>query len=235
MKPAPALHDVEAVTFDVGNTLITTWPSVGHIYAEIATRHGCVGATAELMEARFRAMWPARLHLTETRAGWEQVVDEVFEGLVDSPPSRTFFGEIYERFAQPDVWRIYDDVVPTLDRLAARGLRLAVVSNWDERLRALLDRLDLASRFETIVVSCEVGHAKPHPAIFAEAIAKLRLPANRILHIGDNAEADLHGARDAGLHALQILRTATEAGPDHLRSLLELFDRLSATRTAVDS
>jgi putative hydrolase of the HAD superfamily len=122
--------------------------------------------------------------------------------------------------------RIYDDVLPTLDRLAARGLRLAVISNWDERLRTLLGRLGLDSRFQTIVVSSEVGHAKPHPAIFAEATARLGLPAGRILHIGDNPEADLRGARDAGLHALQILRSATATGPDHLRSLLELSGRL---------
>jgi putative hydrolase of the HAD superfamily len=229
-QPAPALFDVDAITFDVGNTLITTWPSVGHIYAEIAARHGCVGVTAELLEARFRAVWPGRLHLAETRAGWQQVVDEIFQGLTDAPPSRTFFGELYDRFTQPDVWHIYDDVLPVLDRLAAQGVRLAVISNWDERLRSILRCLALDSRFETIVVSCEVGHAKPHPAIFAEATARLGLPSTRILHIGDSAEADLHGARDAGLHALQILRTAASPGPDHLQSLLQLPELVTPSR-----
>lgn len=222
----PNLASIEAVTFDVGNTLITTWPSVGHVYAEIAACHGCVGVSPEVFEQRFRALWPERLHLTETRAGWEEVVDEVFEGLVDIPPSRSFFPEIYDRFAQADVWRIYDDVWPTLDRLAAQGLRLAVLSNWDDRLRDLLRRLRLDIRFETIVVSSEIGHAKPAPEIFAEAIARLGLPASHILHIGDNAEADLYGARAAGLHALQILRTAADSDADHVRSLLELPERL---------
>lgn len=220
-----SLASVEAVTFDVGNTLITTWPSVGHVYAEIAARHGCVGVTPEIFETRFQAVWPGRLHLAETRSGWEQVVDEVFEGLVDIPPSRTFFPELYDRFAQAESWRIYEDVLPTLDRLAAQGLRLAVISNWDERLRDLLRRLDLDGRFETIVVSSEIGHAKPHPAIFAAATARLGLPADRILHVGDSAEADLRGAREAGFRALQILRAADEPGPDHLRSLLELPER----------
>jgi putative hydrolase of the HAD superfamily len=226
-QPPFALLDVDAVTFDVGNTLITTWPSVGHVYAEIAARHGCGGVTPEILEERFRSVWPGRLHLAETRAGWEQVVDEVFDGLVGSPPSCTFFDEIYRRFTEADVWRIYDDVLPALDQVAARGLRLAVISNWDERLRAVLRALDLDARFETIVVSCEIGYAKPHPAIFAEATARLGLPAHRVLHIGDNAEADLRGAREAGLNALQIVRTAVEPGPDHLQSLLELPDRLA--------
>jgi putative hydrolase of the HAD superfamily len=228
MKPEiPPFPNIKAVTFDVGNTLITTWPSVGHIYAEIAAPYSGKHLTPELMNERFRALWPGRLHLAETRSGWQQLVDELFEGLVDVPPSRTFFAEIYQRFAHADAWRIYDDVLPVLDRLAAQGLRLAIISNWDERLRDLLRRLELDAPFEVIVVSCEVGRPKPDPAIFDEAALKLGLPARQILHIGDSAEMDLHGARDAGFHALQIRRTATEPGVDYLQSMLELPERLA--------
>jgi putative hydrolase of the HAD superfamily len=218
--------DIKTVTFDVGNTLITTWPSVGQVYADIAARHGHGHLTPSLLEERFRALWPGRLHLAETRAGWEQLVDDIFEGLVEIPPSRTFFAEIYDRFAQAEAWRIYDDVLPVLDQLAARGMRLAVISNWDERLRDLLRRLRLDVRFEAIVVSSEVGHAKPHRAIFDQAAMKLGLPASQILHIGDSAEMDLHGARAAGFKALQIRRSASAPGPDHLQSMLELLERL---------
>jgi putative hydrolase of the HAD superfamily len=226
-RQALRIAGIEAVTFDVGNTLITTWPSVGHIYAEVARRHGLRDVTPELLEGRFRAVWPGRLHLTETRAGWEQLVREVFEGIATSPTSQTFFDEVYDRFAQAEAWRIYDDVLPVLDRLAAWGFRLAVISNWDERLRDLLRSLALDARFETIVVSCEVGHAKPHRAMFDQAATKLALPADRILHIGDSAEMDLQGARAAGFRALQILRSADQPGPDHMRSMLELPERLS--------
>jgi putative hydrolase of the HAD superfamily len=217
---------IKTVTFDVGNTLITTWPSVGQVYAEVAARHGHGHLTSSLLEERFRTIWPGRLHLAETRAGWEQLVDEIFEGLVEIPPSRTFFAEIYDRFAQAEAWRIYDDVLPVLDQLAARGVRLAVISNWDERLRDLLRRLRLDARFEAIVVSSEVGHAKPDRAIFDQAAVKLGLPASQILHIGDSEEMDLHGARAAGFKALQIRRSASAPGPDHLQSMLELLERL---------
>jgi putative hydrolase of the HAD superfamily len=225
-QEAQPTSDIKAVTFDVGNTLITTWPSVGHIYADIAARHGVDQLTPALVEERFRALWPGKGHLTETRGGWEQLVDEVFEGLVEIPPSQSFFAEIYDRFAQAEAWRIYDDVLPVLDALAARGVHLAVISNWDERLRDLLRRLGLDSRFETIIVSSEVGHAKPERAIFDGAAARLGLPASQILHIGDSAEMDLLGARAAGFKALQICRDTTTPGPDQLQSLLELPKRL---------
>jgi putative hydrolase of the HAD superfamily len=224
-QEARPFSDIKTVTFDVGNTLITTWPSVGQVYADIAARHGLGHLTSSLLEERFRAIWPGRLHLAETRAGWEQLVDEIFEGLVEIPPSRTFFAEIYDRFAQAEAWRIYDDVLPVLDELASRGVRLAVISNWDERLRDLLRRLQLDARFEAIVVSSEVGHAKPDRAIFDQAAVKLGLPASQILHIGDSAEMDLHGARAAGFKALQIRRSASAPGPDHLQSMLELLER----------
>ena len=227
VKPAfPPLLNIEAVTFDVGGTLIRPWPSVGHVYAEIAARHGFGNLNPERLEERFRAIWHQRLHLTETRSGWEQLVDETFAGLAEIPPSRSFFPELYARFAQADAWRIYDDVPPVLERLAAEGFRLAIISNWDERLRDLLRRLQLASRFETIVVSCEVGRPKPDRAMFDAAALRLGLPAGHILHVGDSAEMDVDGARNAGFGALRIHRTATEPGPDPLQSMLELLDRL---------
>jgi putative hydrolase of the HAD superfamily len=225
-SPFPPLSDLAAITFDVGGTLIRSWPSVGHVYAEVAARHGLVNLTPELLQDRFRTVWSRQLHLTEDRAGWEQLVDEAFDGLAPIPPSQSFFPELYERFAQPDAWRIFDDVPPVLDRLAAAGCRLAVLSNWDDRLRNLLRGLQLDSYFEAIVVSCEVGYRKPDRAIFDEAARKLGLPASQILHVGDSLEMDFWGARNAGFQALRIDRTAPEPGPDNLKSMLELLERL---------
>ena len=102
--------------------------------------------------------------------GWAGLVDATFRGLTDRPPSQTFFAELYDRFAAPDAWRVFEDVVPTLDALAARGLKLGVISNWDERLRPLLERLKLAGYFEIIVVSREVRASKPARAIFQHAV-----------------------------------------------------------------
>jgi putative hydrolase of the HAD superfamily len=171
-------------------------------------------------------VWARQPQLAETRSGWEQLVDEAFADLAPISPSRTFFSELYDRFAAPEVWRIYDDVPPVLEGLAARGFRLAVISNWDERLRVLLERLRLDAPFETIVVSCELGSRKPDRAIFDEAARRLGLPAGQILHIGDSLEMDLIGARNAGFRALRIDRSATEANPDTLQSMSDLLGRL---------
>ena len=149
-------------------------------------------------------------------------MDQTFLGLCTQPPSQTLFPDLYEHFAQPEAWRSFDDVLPTLEELATKGVRLGVISNWDERLRVLLRRLKLDGFFETIVVSCEVGFAKPSPVIFAQAAEKLGLPPESILHIGDSFEMDAQGAKSAGLQALHLIRTATRPDADAIHSLAVL-------------
>jgi len=214
--------DIRAVTFDVGSTLIEPWPSVGHVYAEVAGAHGHRNLCAEELERRFQMAFHARDGLVNTEAEWRLIVDETFAGLLPRPPSESFFPELYERFAQAGAWRVFEDVSPTLAALRQRGLKLGVISNWDERLRPLLGSLELADRFDGIVVSWEVGANKPEPAIFEAAVEQLGVPAHSLLHVGDSFERDVLGARAAGLQAVQIARHAEAVRDRRIRSLLDL-------------
>jgi len=220
------LRNIRAVTFDVGGTLIDPWPSVGHVYAEVAARHGLKNLSAGMLNQRFRAAFRARMQRVQTEAAWAELVDEVFAGLTAPPPSQTFFPELYRQFSEPGAWRIYDDALPALQALAARGVRLGVISNWDDRLRRLLERLRLTDHFEIIIISSEVGCAKPGPAIFEIALRKLKLAAETVVHVGDDLNSDIRGAQSAGLHALQIRRRARRVRAGQIRSLRELPARL---------
>jgi putative hydrolase of the HAD superfamily len=214
---------IKAISFDVGGTLIEPWPSVGHIYAEVAARHGLKNLSAEQLNARFKAAWRARQNFRHSRNEWDELVTEVFGG--STPPG--FFAELYERFAEPDAWRIYDDVVPTLDLLAARNIRLAIISNWDERLRPLLHKLKLERYFEAFAISLEIGFPKPAPVIFQHAAKELNLPPSSILHVGDSPEMDVAGATAAGFQAVQIHRhtTAENSGLHSLAELAAIIDQ----------
>ena len=112
MSPVPK---IEAVTFDVGGTLIEPWPSVGHVYAEVAARHGLRSLSPERLNRNFAAAWRAGKNFQHTREAWAALVDQTFAGLCRPRPSRTFFPDIYARFAQSDAWRIYDDAMPALE------------------------------------------------------------------------------------------------------------------------
>src|SRR5438477_11926248 len=95
---ASPIGSIHAVTFDFGGTLIEPWPSVGHVYAEVAARHGLKNLSAEQLNTRFKAAWRARQNFRHLRNEWEELVTEVF----DRSTPVGFFAELYERFAEPD-------------------------------------------------------------------------------------------------------------------------------------
>jgi putative hydrolase of the HAD superfamily len=111
----------------------------------------------------------------------------------------------------------YPDSAPALLALRERGLRLVVVSNWDWSLHERLAETGLTPLLDGAVASAEVGSAKPDPAIFERA---LEIAGTRdAWHVGDTPEADVEGARAAGLRPILIAR---EGGGD-IQSLAELI------------
>lgn len=87
----------------------------------------------------------------------------------------------------------------TVAALRARGLEVAVVSNWDIGLAEHLERIGVASHFTAIVTTAEAGAAKPDPAVFRLALERLGIEPSRALHVGDEPE-DEQGAIAAGMH-----------------------------------
>lgn len=196
---------------------------MGHIYAAVAGRYG-VQVLPETINGVFGAVWKQRRYADDgieslatsdakERIWWHGTVQEVFDAAETLQAFEDrfdqFFDELYEGFAQPHTWRLFDDVEPTLDRLAKMGCRLGLVSNWDTRLYRLMKDLQLDRYFELILTSAEAGYLKPHPAIFKQALERLGLPARKVLHVGDSYEDDAVGAQRAGIAVVLIDRRAT--------------------------
>lgn len=223
-----SLAGIQAVTFDVGGTLITPWPSVGAVYAETAARLGYGTFSPEILDRRFRAAWAQCPSFNHTRTEWASLVDATFEGLLTQAPSRTFFGSLYDRFMESEVWHVYRDALPTLQELRQRGFRLGIISNWDERLRPLLQRLGLDLYFDSTVVSSEVGCLKPAASIFQRALTDLACSPENLVHVGDNLEADVLGAEAAGCRAFWLQREPGPTRVNVIRSLTELLTAAAA-------
>lgn len=111
-------------------------------------------------------------------------------------------------------WRLFDDALPCLRALRALGLRLAAVTNAaGEHQRAKLGALGLESAFDAVVISGELGVAKPHRAIFRKACCALGVLPAQAAHVGDRLDTDAEGARDAGLHGVWLDRSGCGSLP----------------------
>lgn len=224
---------LRAVLFDAAGTLFRVRGSVGGAYAAVAARHG-VSAGADDIERRFRSafrnMRPmcfpgvAAENIPEhERAWWRQVVTAAFADF-RFDDFDAFFGELFDYFARADRWELFADVRPTLSGLRARDVRLAIVSNFDSRLTRICQGLDIASFFEAVVMSTQVGCAKPDARIFAIALERISTRASAALHVGDSELLDVKAAQAAGLRALLIDRESPgDRVENRIRDLRELL------------
>jgi putative hydrolase of the HAD superfamily len=218
---------IRAVTFDAGGTLIEPWPSVGAVYAEAARDAGFGEFSPSELESRFRGAWRNRGCFDYSRTAWAALVKRAFTGLTSAAGDERLFLAMWNRFAEGAAWRIFPDVAPCLAALRARGISLAVISNWDERLRPLLRNLDLLEAFEFVLPSIEAAAPKPDLRIFHLAANRFSLPREEILHIGDSWLEDWEGARRAGFCALFLDRSATATSADTIAALTDLPERLA--------
>jgi len=205
-----------AITFDVTRTLIHS-PRLIEIYREVLGRHG-IEAPASEVRRLMPVVWQEldcraevgrdrfSAHPEGPRGWWRRFLERLCEHLGAPPPSPFAAAELYHRFGRAEAWEVYPEVPATLAALGRLGLRLAVVSNWDERLPPLLDDLGLGRRFDAVVYSAAIGVEKPDPRIFLHALERLGVAPEDAVHVGDSVREDVEGALAAGMEALHLVR-----------------------------
>jgi putative hydrolase of the HAD superfamily len=206
---------IKAIFFDAVGTLFYLTKSVGDHYALVADEVGLKLDPAALDRAFFAA-WkkmPPRTALDGPRENddknwWRELVDLL---LNDVAPSLNeldrdnFFEIAYEHFAEAGVWETYPEVVEVLEKLEPR-FHLAVVSNFDGRLRMILEHLGISKFFRHVFVSSEIGADKPDREIFRRALKFVGFEANQVLHAGDDPRRDWEAASAAGLSIFELDR-----------------------------
>ncbi len=204
-----------AVTLDAAGTLFAPREPVGVTYARVAAAHGIV-LDPTAAGARFRGALraapplafpgvPADQRNDAERAWWRVIVRESFGAdAAGRPGFAACFDALYARFARPEAWRLDEGALDTLGALRAAGLRLGVVSNFDRRLGALLAGLGIAPLVDAVVASGDHDAAKPDPRLFHAAARLLGAPPGGVLHVGDDLDVDVRGARAAGFRAMLL-------------------------------
>src|SRR5438132_13097833 len=98
---------------------------------------------------------------------------------------------------------LYQEMFGLLKKLKPR-FQLAVISNFDGRLRFILEHLGISKFFAYVFVSSEIGADKPDPEIFRRALKIIQLEPDQVLHAGDDAERNWKAADSSGLSVLML-------------------------------
>ena len=209
------------IFFDVGNTLL--FPNRAKMLAPIAAeKHPSLEAW-QALERRTKDefdrgsiggkidhgfWWTFHTHLLHQMGAFDEGVrDQLVENTQNSAN--------------------WDQILPgtreALDRIRAR-YAIAVISNADGRIDAVLGRCGICDCFASITDSGNVGHEKPHPAIFAAAMGGMKADPSDSLYVGDVYSVDYRGARNAGMDAVLFDVSGTYRGRDlpRVESLAEL-------------
>ncbi|OWF37479.1 haloacid dehalogenase-like hydrolase domain-containing protein 3 [Mizuhopecten yessoensis] len=203
-------NPVKMITFDVTNTILRVLGGVGQQYAQISKLYGVELDPVKINQA-FKTHW-ARQNQQHPNFGaeenmashhwWQDLVKKTFVDAGyqgnDSTIS-TIFTHLYIHFGTSNGWEVLPGADQTLQNLKNSGVKLGVISNFDERLETILNKIALKHHFDFVISSKEFKIAKPDVRIFQEALRLGECPACQSLHVGDHFHNDYCGAREAGL------------------------------------
>jgi HAD superfamily hydrolase (TIGR01549 family) len=225
---------LETVFFDAGGVLM--FPNWWRISDALAARGVMVSP-----EALMKAEPTARRELDDRRViggttdatrGWlffDLILAQA--GVARSDATAAALAELHRHHTASNLWEyVPDNVVPVLERLRGRGLRMVVVSNANGTLLKHMERLDLTQRFDCVLDSADEGVEKPDPRFFEIALARSGARKETTIHVGDLYHVDIVGARGAGLRGVLLdeMNLRPDADCPRVASLDELAVRIAA-------
>jgi putative hydrolase of the HAD superfamily len=175
--------------------------------------HVDASASAHAFAAFKTALLADRLTLAGVQAS---------DGLLQAAAAR-----VYELDTDPEMYRLYDDALPLLGALQARGVAMAVLSNHEWDLPSLVSGLGVGHYMASVVTSARVGYRKPHPKMFETVCGELGVAPAEALMVGDSVSADVRGAAGVGMAAVYLQRDGAKPAPDGvstIRSLTGVLD-----------
>lgn len=226
----------DMIFLDAGYTLFTAKPSPSKFYHQVCLRHGA-DVTLERMIEAMREVWLEKVipemndpdadfqcSDEEDREWWWKYDSEIFKRLsIPMAKHEEIFDEIYSFFGEPSAWELYPDTIESLERLKSNELSLAIVSNWNSSLTKVVNGLNLTDYFNFVLSSAEAGWKKPSPKIFHLALERAGTEPSRAVHIGDTYQADILGARRAGIRGIMLdRRGGTHHEHEVINDLLEI-------------
>lgn len=216
---------LDAVLFDVDFTIAKPGPDLGpEGYRRLGARFGLELDPARYDEARAAAVGTLKRHpeLDHDEEIWVAFTTEIVRHMGgEGDRLRACAIEMVAAWEHAQNFELFDDVVPVLDDLHRRGLRLGLVSNTSRDLERFVAHHGLA--VDAYVSSGRFGKTKPHPSIFRHVLGALGVDPASAAMVGDSPDDDIEGARALGMRAFLLDRDGrypdAEGRLDDLRAL----------------
>jgi HAD superfamily hydrolase (TIGR01549 family) len=212
---------LEAVVFDVDFTLAKPGPDLGpEGYRTLGERFGLHLDPARYDDARREAIATLKRHpeLDHDEEVWVRFTERIIQGMGGSGDTYACAVEMTHAWERADHFELFDDALPVLDELRARGLKLALLSNTGRDLDVFVAHHGI--QVDAILTSRLHGKTKPHEAIFRALLAELDVSPPAAAMVGDDPTDDVDGARAVGMQAWLVDRD--DRFPDHPNRLTDL-------------
>jgi HAD superfamily hydrolase (TIGR01509 family) len=194
----------KAVVFDLFQTLIPIAPGLplSELFCKVA----------HLQDGEGTVNWQGLYNLAcvGRYPGAAEVIRETCRD-IGVCPDESVLDTVVKQRAERHLYgfdNIDQDLVDYLDKLRSAGFKISLLSNSDSELVSLFWESPLNGLFDDVIFSHEVGLAKPDPAIFSLACARLQLPPSECLFVGDGANREFDGARSVGMKTALVMRYA---------------------------
>ncbi|CAF1239489.1 unnamed protein product [Rotaria magnacalcarata] len=211
------LKNIQLMTFDVHNVLLTVRNGAPYHYARLAQQHFNIPSIDEtLLRSNF---FPAFRTLNidhpgygvhtniSSRQWWTLLIEYTFKDYkLSSTQVEKLSQIIYDEFAKGELWIKHPQADNVLKELSKKKL-LGVISNFDERLESLLEQHDLRKYFQFILTPRNCGLYKPQVEIFSLAAKLGNIKSNaNLCHIGDDIKLDYRAAQIANCQVLLLCK-----------------------------
>ncbi|CAI5479084.1 unnamed protein product [Closterium sp. Yama58-4] len=211
------LLEPRALLVDAFGTLVETAEEETMVYASIGQKFGVEISPEEIgrrYEVAYRKPWlQSKLRYEgDALPFWHHIISES-TGCCNT----SYTQELHGYYIQKHAWRFTDpNARAAFAAIRRAGIKIALVSNFDTRLRDLLRALDCYDWFDAVAVSAEVEAEKPSAEIFHAACDMLGVLPHEVVHVGDSRNKDVAGARRAGCGAAWLwnedVHSFTEVG-----------------------
>jgi putative hydrolase of the HAD superfamily len=200
--------ELQAVLFDVDFTIAKPGPDLGpEGYQRLGRRFGLELDPLRYGEARAHAVETLQRHpeLDHDEEVWVLFTEQIVRGMGgNSDRAYECALEMTRAWEHADNFQIFEDVLPVLEDLRLRSLKIGLVSNTGRNLDDFVRHHGLV--VDAAVSSGVHGKTKPHPTIFQAALGRLGVDPEAAVMVGDSIEDDVEGAKAVGMQAVLLDR-----------------------------